>query len=100
MLTILFNRLPYIGIDLSTMLSADFAAAAVLIRYVDGVDGDEHENDDLILFHLSRTYTYSFGVVLGVASPLQLLVMTVGTKNDTLIIIIITSILLLKYEGA
>merc|ERR1711962_1792805 len=42
--------LPYIGIDLSTMLSADFAAAAVLI---------------------------SFGVVLGVASPLQLLVMTV-----------------------
>ena len=45
--------------------------------------------------------TYSFGVVLGVASPLQLLVMTVGTNNnDTLIIIIITSILLLKYEGA
>ena len=39
MLTISFNRLPYIGIDLSTMLSADFAAAAVLIRYVDGVDG-------------------------------------------------------------
>ena len=44
--------------------------------------------------------TYSFGVVLGVASPLQLLVMTVGTNNDTLIIIIIFSILLLKYEGA
>ena len=46
--------------------------------------------------------TYSFGVVLGVASPLQLLVMTVGTNNnDTLIIIIIiTSILLIKYEGA
>ena len=42
--------------------------------------------------------TYSFGVVLGVASPLQLLVMTVGTNNnDTLII---TSILLIKYEGA
>ena len=82
MLTILFNRLPYIGIDLSTMLSADFAAAAVLIRFVDGVDGvdgDGHENDELILFHLSRTCTYSFGVVLGVASPLQLLVMTVGT---------------------
>ena len=44
--------------------------------------------------------TYSFGVVLGVASPLQLLVMTVGTNNDTLIIIIITSILLIKCEGA
>ena len=100
MLTIMFDRLPYIGIDLSTMLSADFAAAAVLIRYVDCDDGDGHENDEIILFHLSRTYTYSFGVVLGVASPLQLLVMTVGTKNDTLIIIIITSILLLKYEGA
>jgi len=42
--------MPFIGIDLGTMLSADFAAAAVLI---------------------------SFGVVLGVASPLQLLVMTV-----------------------
>jgi len=41
---------PFIGIDLGTMLSADFAAAAVLI---------------------------SFGVVLGVATPLQLLVMTV-----------------------
>ena len=26
------NRWPYIGIDLGTMLSADFAAAAVLIR--------------------------------------------------------------------
>ena len=44
--------------------------------------------------------TYSFGVVLGVASPLQLLVMTVGTNNDTLIIITITLILLIKYEGA
>ena len=85
MLTVMFDRLPYIGIDLSTMLSADFAAAAVLIRYVDGVDGDGHENDELILFHLSRTYTYSFGVVLGVASPLQLLVMTVGTNNDKII---------------
>merc|ERR1719500_1370959 len=41
---------PFIGIDMGTMLSADFAAAAVLI---------------------------SFGVVLGVATPLQLLVMTV-----------------------
>ena len=42
-------RLPYIGIDLSTMLSADFAAAAVLIRYVDG-DGDE--NDEQILVEI------------------------------------------------
>ena len=70
------------------------------IHQNDPDDGDGHENDELILFHLSRTYTYSFGVVLGVASPLQLLVMTVGTNNYTLIIIIITSILLLKYEGA
>ena len=53
-------------------------------------------------FYISYSLvTYSFGVVLGVASPLQLLVMTVGTNNnDTLIIIIITSILLIKYEGA
>ena len=29
--------------------------------------------------------SYSFGVVLGVASPLQLLVMTVGTNNDKII---------------
>jgi ammonium transporter Rh len=43
-------RWPFIGVDLSTMLSADFATAAVLI---------------------------SFGVVLGVATPLQLVVMTV-----------------------
>ena len=27
------NRWPFIGIDLGTMLSADFAAAAVLIRF-------------------------------------------------------------------
>merc|ERR1719412_3419261 len=42
--------LPSIEVDLGTMLSADFAAAAVLI---------------------------SFGVVLGVTTPLQLVVMTV-----------------------
>lgn len=44
------NGWPFIDVDLSTMLSADFATAAVLI---------------------------SFGVVLGVATPLQLVVMTV-----------------------
>ena len=29
--------------------------------------------------------SYSFGVVLGVASPLQLLVMTVGTNNNDIV---------------
>ena len=43
-------RWPYIDVDLGTLLSADFATAAVLI---------------------------SFGVVLGVTTPLQLAVMTV-----------------------
>ena len=41
---------PYIDVNVGTMISADFATAAVLI---------------------------SFGVVLGVTSPLQLIVMTV-----------------------
>jgi len=44
------NAWPYIDIDMGTLLSADFATAAVLI---------------------------SFGVVLGITSPLQLIVMTV-----------------------
>jgi len=44
------NGWPYIDLDLSMMLSADFATAAVLI---------------------------SFGVVLGVTTPLQLVIMTV-----------------------
>ena len=30
---IVYYRMPFIGIDLGTMLSADFAAAAVLIRF-------------------------------------------------------------------
>ena len=37
------------------MLSADFAAAAVLIRYVEDDDGDGDENDEQILFHLLLT---------------------------------------------
>ena len=46
----LSRRWPYIDVDLATLLSADFATAAVLI---------------------------SFGVVLGKTTPLQLAVMTV-----------------------
>ena len=67
--TLTLCRWPYIDVDLGTLLSADFATAAVLI---------------------------SFGVVLGVTTPLQLAVMTVLE----IIIFVVNEVIGRNYIGA
>merc|ERR1719315_966140 len=63
------NIWPYIDVNVESMISADFATAAVLI---------------------------SFGVVLGITSPLQLILMTVIET----VIFVVNEVIGRKYIGA